>query len=178
MKTIMYMAMTVNGYIAQENNQTPWSDPIWNGYYALIKEKGNIILGRRTYEIMTNAQEFDLLGNPCTVVLTHNLSFSPKENVSFVNFPKDALALLEKKGFTEAILGGGSGVNASFLRDNLIDELWLDIDAKIFGRGIKLFSDIDLIVSLKLLELQKLEDDVIRVKYLLARDSAPDISKK
>ncbi len=31
-KVTLYMAMTVNGYVAKENDETPWSDEEWESY--------------------------------------------------------------------------------------------------------------------------------------------------
>ena len=37
MKVIMYMAMSLNGMIAKNNDDTPWSKVIWSGYYKIAK---------------------------------------------------------------------------------------------------------------------------------------------
>ena len=63
MKVILYMAMTANGMIARENDEAPWSKVVWREYYKFIKQNKNIIVGRRTYELMKNANEFEKLGN-------------------------------------------------------------------------------------------------------------------
>ena len=52
MQLILYMATTVNGYIADEDGETPWSQAVWESYYRLAKEFKAIIVGRKTYEIM------------------------------------------------------------------------------------------------------------------------------
>ena len=40
MKVILYMAMSVNGYVATEQDETPWSDEEWESYHnAVMKAK-------------------------------------------------------------------------------------------------------------------------------------------
>ena len=56
MKVVLYMAMSVNGCIAKENNETPWSDAVWESYYKIAKQFKAIILGRKTYEIMKDVK--------------------------------------------------------------------------------------------------------------------------
>ena len=52
MKVILYQAMSVNGYIAGAHDETPWSDEEWKSFSKAVSEAGNIIIGRRTYELM------------------------------------------------------------------------------------------------------------------------------
>src|SRR3990167_1577218 len=106
MKTTLYMAMTVNGYIAKENGDAPWSDAVWNSYYEIAKQFPCLILGRRTYEIMNEIEEFEKIGNPFTAVLTH-IDQSAEERFVFVKSPAEAIEVLEGKGFDRVLIGGG-----------------------------------------------------------------------
>ena len=137
------MTITINGYIATENDNAPWSDELWSSYYNLAKKFKAIILGRRTFEMMKEVNEFEKMGNPYTVVLTKKKQQNTN-NTFFVTSPKEALELLKKKGFKEVLIGGGGKLNASFMKENLVDEMIIDIEPLIFGKGIKLFAEGDL----------------------------------
>lgn len=53
MKTILYMAMTVNGKIAGIDNDTSWtSKEDWDGFRAMCRRVGNTIIGRCTYDMV------------------------------------------------------------------------------------------------------------------------------
>jgi len=165
MKAILYMAMTANGYIAKENDETPWSDAVWDGYYEFVKKRGNITLGRRTYEIMKEVNEFEKLGFPITVVVSHSANRGSSGKTVFVSSPREAIAVMQEKDVDEMIVGGGSTLNAGFFEEGLLDEIYLDIDPLLFGRGIKLFAETNAEAKLCLLEVIKLSEDTIRLHY-------------
>ena len=164
MKVILYMAMSVNGYIAQEDGDTPWSENEWKSFSQKIKLIGNLIVGRRAYEIMKNHGEFEKIGNPLAVVVTHK-PLQNKENIFFVKTPGDSLELLKGKGFTSALVGGGGKLNASFMKKNLVDEIYLDVEPVVLGKGVKLFDDGEFEKSLELLVIKKISKDEIQLHY-------------
>lgn len=164
MKTTLYMAMTVNGYIANENGDAPWSDAVWNSYYDIAKQFPCIILGRKTYEIMKEVEEFEKIGSPFTVVLTHT-AHPVEERFAFVSSPKEALEILREKGFDRVLIGGGAQANTSCMKESLVDEIIIDVEPMIFGKGIKLFADEDFEANLELVEMKKLSDNTIQLRY-------------
>ena len=170
MKTILYMAITANGYIAKENDDTSWvSEVEWAGFSGMIKKYGNMIIGKRTYEAMVKNDEFNKsnLNKIKTVVLTNDSSLKI-ENPNFiftVKSPQDALNILKEQGFETIMVCGGGGANSSFIKENLIDEIYLDIEPIIFGRGIKVFAEIDFESKLKLLETKRISDNEIQLHY-------------
>ena len=112
MKVILYMAMTANGMIARENEKTGWPQEEWNNYHEIVSKIGNIIIGRRTFEIMRDCKEFERIGNPLTIVVT-NKSMPNMGKFIFVKSPLEAIKILEKKGFKKAIVAGGGKLNSS-----------------------------------------------------------------
>ncbi|MBI4214863.1 dihydrofolate reductase [archaeon] len=170
MKVILYMAMTVNGMIAKEDDETPWSDATWQSYYNIAKHFKAMILGRRTYEIMSKVNEFEKLGNPFTVVVSSSKAKRKStQNTAFVSTPAEAVSLLREKKFGEAMLAGGGTVNGSFAKENLIDEIILDVEPLIFGRGIKLFGDAGFELRLQLLEVKKISENLLQLHYRVLR---------
>lgn len=159
------MAMTANGYIATKNDNAPWSDVAWQNYYEFIKQKGNIVVGRRTYEIMKEENEFEKLGSPVTVVVSSSATQKGSGRTTFVSSPKEALAIMEKEGMKEIIIGGGSKLNAAFLKEGLINELYIDVEPWIFGNGIKLFADSNVQAKLKLIGMQKTSENTLSLRY-------------
>ena len=158
------MAMTVNGIIAKENDETPWSNPVWKNYYRIAKSFKAIILGRRTFAIMKDVNEFDKIGNPFVAVVGHE-NAHVHSNSSFVKSPQAALQLLKKKKFSKVLLGGGSKVNAAFMKEGLVDEIYLDVEPLLFGKGFRLFTDEAFERKLKLIGIRKLAKDIIELHY-------------
>jgi dihydrofolate reductase len=99
------------------------------------------------------------------VVFSKQENPEPIEGVKWVNGePQQVLEELETLGYKSALLGGGATINSLFLKNKLITEIILTIEPKIFGQGLSLFNE-DLDVNLKLLEIEKLNDNTIMIKY-------------
>jgi|SRR3989344_434467 len=166
MKVIVYFIPTLNGFIAQESEEdySFISDGAWNFYLNKLKEVKVFIMGSRTYEVSlrTGAFPYDCLN---VVMTRQKINNKWGENVLFINLkPKEVLNFLEKKGFNEVIITGGY-LSASFMKENLVDEIWVDIMPKIFTGGIKLFDGEDFDSSLKLLEVKKYGKDEVQLRY-------------
>jgi dihydrofolate reductase len=69
------------------------------------------------------------------------------------------VAACEKAGYEQMTVVGGAQVATSFLKENLVDELWLTIEPKIFGIGISLFFEIPFEVDLKLIHYEKANEE-------------------
>ena len=92
------MAITANGMIARKNDKTDWPTEESNFYIKKVKECGNLIIGRKTYELMqediNQDANTDVLGNPLIVVLTGSSSFKDKKKTKFVKTSKEAVVKL------------------------------------------------------------------------------------
>jgi dihydrofolate reductase len=164
MKKILYMATSLDGYIATLNNKTPWSKAEWKSYAQKVKEIGNIIIGWNTYQIMKKFNEFKNINYPTTIILTHQ-KIKSQNKFYFVNSPHQALQLLEKLNFKKTLIAGGGQLNTSFLKLNLIDEIFIDLEPFIFGDGLKLFSTITIDKKLKLISANHINRDTLQLHY-------------
>ncbi len=167
MKVVLYMAITVNGYIAKENDDTGFTSDIeWESYKNMAKKIGNIIVGKRTYQIGIKENNYEGLEKIKIVVVSKDSNLkTERPNHLVVHSPKEALGLLEKRGFTKTLVAGGGKLNASFLAENLVDEIYLDVEPTVFGQGIKLFEGKDFTVNLKLLGTKKLSPNELQLHY-------------
>lgn len=161
------MGITINGYIAKEDGDSEWtSEEDLQGFYEHSKKAGNIIMGRNTYESASKYGYFPF-PDAINVVMTHQpLENRWGEKVIFTDkSPKEVLQILEEKGFKEAFLAGGGYLNSSFMKEGLIDEIYLDIEPLVFGKGIQVFSPEDFEYELELLEINKLNKNTVQVHY-------------
>lgn len=167
MKVILNMAITINGFIAKDNDDTNFvSDTEWKNFLAMANKIGNAIIGRRTYEIMKDNEEFENMKNIRVIIVSANANFKTiVNNHSIAKNPQDALAILEKEGFDDVLVAGGGTLNASFMAGGLVDEIYLDVESIVFGKGINLFGKSDFETKLKLLEVKKLSDDEVQLHY-------------
>lgn len=161
------MVMTVNGKITNNQNTMGWSSKEdWEHFVSLASRIGTILIGKNTYLSVKDAPFFPLPG--ClTVVATHDISLtSPHANVIFTDLaPKDILTMLEKRGCTNVLIGGGALFNASCMKENIIHEVYVTLEPLFFGQGLPLFSPQNFEHRLHLLDIAQLNDNTVRLHY-------------
>ena len=65
---------------------------------------------------------------------------------------------------------GGPHIATSFLKEQLIDELWLTFEPKIFGRGGNFVTEINLDINLHLIHCEKVnEQGTLITKYAVLK---------
>jgi dihydrofolate reductase len=175
MKVILYTVMTINGFIAKENDDTSFvSETALESFDAIIKRTGNMIIGRRTYEVMKKNNEFDevevLKDTRVIIVADTNTPSILSKNHSIATSPKQALETLEREGFSEVLVAGGGMLNGSFMAENLIDEIYINVEPVVFGKGIRLFGEKDFETKLELVETKKLSENEIHLHYRVLKE--------
>lgn len=164
MKVILYMATTVNGLIAKEDDDTSFvSETEWNSYSSIVQKAGNVIFGRRTYEIITKQPEFKEFEKVKVVIISNQDIKTLSSNHLVAKSPKEGIELL--KEFEQVIVAGGGMLNSAFMKEKLVDEIYLDIEPIALGKGIKIFADEDFEANLELIETKKLSDNEIQLHY-------------
>ncbi len=165
MKVILYMAITINGYVAKTDDNTDWvSATDWDNFRYLIKHAGIIVMGRRTYE--QSGDDFPYKG-VINIIMTHNKKLlKESKDVIFTNkSPKEIIQFAKKKRFKELLVIGRGQTNGLFLKEKLLDEIILSVHPIVFGKGIKLFGDTYVEFQLKLLTIEKLKEDLVQLRY-------------
>jgi dihydrofolate reductase len=166
MHIILMMAMTADGKIAKSSDHFPdWtSKEDKKMFMSVTKEIGVVLMGDKTFFTFQKP-----LPERLNVVFTLEKNPPQKENVKWVTGePEKVIAGLEEMGHKSAILGGGAYMNSQFLERKLIDEIWLTVEPKIFGDGLGVFGG-DFDVDLKLLEVEKINEDSVVLKYKVVK---------
>jgi len=156
------MAITVDGKIAKDKTQfADWTSREDKKLFVEISKRCRVIMmGENTFKTFLTP-----LKDRLNVVFTENTKQAPIVGVKFVSGePENVLKELEGLGYQEVLLGGGSYLNSLFLEKNLINEIVLTIEPKIFGSGLSLFNR-DLEANLKLLEYKPLNEDTLMIRY-------------
>lgn len=171
MKVVMYMIVSVDGYIATNDNDTPWPDELWNAGYEITKKYDGIIVGRNTYNLMkSNKDEFGNLGDPVTVTLSHSCDVEP---VSLKHYcaesPKEALDRLNEKGLEKVLLCGGQQTNSAFLTEQFVDEIIIDVAPIMLGDGLRLTDNMPFQTELQLMKTEKIGSQSVRMHYRIKR---------
>lgn len=167
---ILYMSITANGIIADNDDEASWLTPVEAASYcAAVRSAGCIIVGRRTYHILTKQPEYQEFKDAAMVVVSHDDVELIDSRHKVARTPQEAISLLS--GFSEIIVAGGGILNASFLADNLIDEIYLDIGPAVLGEGIPLFKGQPFHRDLKFLGHKMLSENEIQLHYSVVKGS-------
>jgi len=159
MKTILIFVTTLDGKI------TRWGDPMirsWSSvtdqaYFDEIWSNNRvIIMGSGTYLPAPVKPDSKHL----FIILTgHPEIYKNVEVQGQLEFTGDTpFALLEKirkTGEETVLIVGGARIATSFFREQLIDELWLTIEPRIFGSGNGLVEEEKLDIKLNLISVIK-----------------------
>lgn len=168
MNVILFMVMSLNAKIADPDGTYAWaSTEDWESFQTQYKKAGCIIIGRNTYDKLKDKPTFPTDGCTCVVMSSDKkvISHHPKAIITR-DSPRDILNMLKIKGFKEILIGGGGEINSLFMKEGLIDEVYIDIEPIILGRGIPLFADSDFKSRLQLLEVKKLTNNqTIQLHY-------------
>lgn len=169
MRTVLMMAVTVDGKIAKSpDHPATWTSRADKKIFIEeTKKAGAIVMGETTYQT---------IGKPLSGRLNIVMTYSPDKSknipgiLEFTNTPPQKLLIeLENRGFSSVIIGGGATINGLFLKEKLIDEIWLTIEPKIFGEGLPLFKGAEVDLDLELLEVKKIDKNVIQVRYKIKK---------
>jgi dihydrofolate reductase len=82
--------------------------------------------------------------------------------------PAEILASLDARGYKEAAICGGSSVYSQFLKEGLVDEVYLTVEPVLFGSGVPLASDFSRI-NMKLIDTERLGDQAVLLHFEVLR---------
>jgi dihydrofolate reductase len=168
MKIIMLAAMTIDGKLARNSAHfVDWTSKEDKRIFSSTTRHGGVvILGNNTYKTLPAP-----LPGRLHIVLTYNPTGKesvPGEVEYTADTPERIVAGLEARGYTEAVLGGGSQANALFLQSNLVDEIWLTIEPIVFGLGVDLLHGIQFDLQATLIHMERLnESGAVHLRYRL-----------
>ena len=162
MKVIMVMLVSVDGKTTFGDNQNIYS---WSSiedkkqFFSLIKKNNLIVMGRATYD--ASRPVIKIKKGKLRIVLTRSpkkyLNQTIKGQLEFTDeSPENLLKRLSLLGYKKMLLVGGGTINGLFLIQNLVDELYLTIEPKIFGRGKNIVEGQLLNKSLRLVSVKKI----------------------
>lgn len=172
MKVTMVAVSSLNGKITKVDDLNIYS---WtskedsNFFFSQIKKNNLIVMGSKTYE--ASRKVIKLQKNKLRIVLTKNpKTYLAETRNGILEFTDDnplkLIRKLEDRGYKKMLLVGGGTINSVFLKSKSVDEIYLTIEPKIFGTGKNLIADEDLGVSLKLMNIRKLnKQGTLLLKY-------------
>ena len=161
MKTILIFVSTLDGKVTKwgDSHIKSWSSHQDQDYYKKIwNDSGLIVMGSNTFSgELLPAPDHQLIVMTRDPAKYKSLKFSGK--VEFTNeSPAELINRFKTKGYEQMLVVGGAHVATSFLKEQLIDELWLTLEPRIFGMGGNFVTDVKLDINLRLTHFEKVNE--------------------
>ncbi len=177
MKNIVYIATSLDGYIADRDGGLDWLHSIPNpdhsdfGWAEFMAGVDALVMGRTTFETVCGF-DCDWPYNKPVFVLSNTLTEIPENYQDKAELVSGALPeiinTLNKRGFENLYIDGGKTVQ-SFLTEDLIDDLIITQIPVLLGGGSRLFSDLPAHQAYELVNSEVLLGAMIKNHYRRVR---------
>lgn len=157
-KVVLYISMSLDGFIADKNGGVAWLEgenpdsPEDGGYTKFSKTVDTVLMGYTTYhQIVTELSPDEWPYNGLeTYVLTHK-NCTAKAGIHFINEDlKTIIDKMKEHNGKDIWICGGADIVKQCLQKELIDLFRITVIPCILGNGVKLFSESDKSIKLKL----------------------------
>jgi len=166
-KIVLFIATSIDGFIAGKNGDTNWlyTDGDF-GYKEFYDSIDTTIMGYNTYFFIKQFEQFPYPDKKNYVFSRSNRE--PDGNpieIIFSDVVEFTRELRSQKG-RNIWLVGGSQINSMLINVGLIDEMIISIHPVALGQGIKLFKEEDLRnFQFKLVKHQVFERGLVQLTY-------------
>ncbi len=161
-KISLFIAMSLDGYIADNKGSVDWlngqgnDDKNIDTYSDFSKTIDTILMGWNTYhQIVSELSPKEWVYNEFTTyVITHNEHVS-SEKIRFVNIsPVDLVKRLKEENGKDVWIFGGANLVQQLVNEDLIDYYHITVIPTLLGSGIRLFENGKHEIKLRLLNTQ------------------------
>ena len=145
MKASVFIATSLDGFIARENGGIDWlpDNPEPHGYDEFIASVDAIVIGRKTFETVLSFGGWAYGKTPVIVLSTKELTAPEGANCTFLSGdPGDVVAALELRGIKHIYVDGGVTIQR-FINAGAIDRLIITRIPVLIGEGIPLFGKLE-----------------------------------
>jgi dihydrofolate reductase/predicted GNAT family N-acyltransferase len=166
-KISVYIAASIDGYIARKDNSLDWLDRVGGfdedyGFQKLLGSVDALIIGRKTYEVATIVS--DPYPGKRVVVLSNSLGSVRADMELYRGNLIELVRNLHREGIKHVWVDGGSTIS-QFLSLHLVDEMTLSIIPIILGSGIPLFHVMSKEIPCRLLSSQSYKSGLVQLHY-------------
>lgn len=159
-KTILFIAMSLDGYIADINGGTGWLEGHVAGendlasYEEFIQNIDTVIMGANTYHQLVTELSPDewVYPNLTSYIITH----TPKQSTDKIRFtnepPCQLVNRLKKEAGKDIWICGGAAIAHQLMQADLVEQYYINVIPTILGSGIRLFPPFEEEIKLKLIQ--------------------------
>ena len=156
-RTVLYMAVSLDGFIADENGGIDWLNKYDGGemYEEFLRTVDTVVMGRRTYNQIINELSPDkwVYEGLKSYVATKHPS-GDKNGIEFTNDIFRLLKELKKEDGKDIWICGGAFTAEKLIKEGIIDRYHIIVIPILLGNGIRLFKKGMPVCELKLVSLK------------------------
>ena len=178
MSNIVYIATSMDGFIAREDGSIDWLMELPNpdnsdyGFSVFLERIDGILMGRKSFETVLGFKEWPYPQSKPIFVLSNSLNELPGKLPAKVEIVsgelKGIIELLKDKGINCLYIDGGKTIQ-NFLKEDLIDEITITRIPILLGSGIPLFGKNNLELKFEHVATEVFNNMLVRSKYLRKR---------
>ncbi|MDX6768571.1 MAG: dihydrofolate reductase family protein [Elusimicrobiota bacterium] len=177
MKVSVFIATSLDGFIAREDGRIDWlpsgepaPDAEDYGYKDFISTVDTLVMGRKTYETALSFGEWPY-ENKSVIVLSSKALEIPGRIAKSVEHmslaPKEVVQALAKRGATHLYIDGGATIQG-FLKAQLIHQMTITQIPVLLGSGIPLFGKLENDIRLRHMNTRHFPSGFVQSKYEIA----------
>ncbi len=171
MKASVFIATSLDGFIARANGALDWLPPGGgeeHGYEAFIATVDALVIGRKTYETVLAFDTWPYRETPVYVLSTHTLAPAlPGAVVERLSgAPAEIVAQLDARGVGHVYVDGGITIQG-FLQAGLIQRLIITRIPVLLGAGIPLFGPLARDVNLRHVGTRQYPSGLVQSEYVV-----------
>lgn len=177
MKTVAYIAVSLDGYIADKKGGVDWLNNLPNpddsdfGWSEFISGIDAILMGRNTFNIV---EAFDVWHYEVPVfVASKSMRVAPpgyEDRIAIIKGGiSELLSQVRDAGYHNIYVDGGQIIQAC-LREHVLDELIITHIPILLGEGIPLFCHLDQIIDLEHKGTEIYKPGLIKSHYRIKRN--------
>jgi len=171
-KISVYIATSIDGYIAQEDGGLDWLErtPTPNedfGFKEFMNSIDVLVMGRKTYEIVSGFGEWPYQGKR-VVVISQTLDAVREEAELFSGDIQNLVSNLHGEGIKHIYVDGGVTIS-KFLEAGMVDQMIITVIPIILGKGIRLFNPMDKEHDCKLISAKPYPSGLVQLHYELKK---------
>jgi len=178
MMATVYIATSVDGFIARENGSVDWLNSVENasdedyGYQDFMDSVNALVMGRNSYEMILSFGSWPYGDKPVVVLSSEGVEIPKNLSKTVTTMsasPSEVVRRLSERGYKHLYIDGGSTIQ-NFIRDGLIRQLIITRVPILIGNGISLFGTIPHDIRLRHLETLQFDNGLVQDKYEILDD--------
>ncbi|CAN5266290.1 dihydrofolate reductase family protein [soil metagenome] len=178
-RVVLYVANSLDGYIAREDGSVDWLfDPYAHGYEFFYEDVDTVIMGRKTYDVALGFEEAPY-SSKRAIIFSRTAKPSPYEGLEYTTeAPEAVVRRLREEAGGIIWLVGGREISELLIEHELIDELIVSIHPKILISGIPLVASPKCAVDLKLVTYEVFKSGLVQLRYEIVKTKTADVKVK